>query len=126
MKGLLTYVLPKVVKTIAGLAVGAFVFYHFVQIYEWIYPQVEAAIHDHYDAIRYGVEQGNNAVTEWSWVALIQICNLVLPIETAFYALSLYVPAAVAISLMRLVFKVLDIWMKGVLALTAGLGGKKE
>lgn len=116
MKGIIAYILPKVVKVIAGVAVGLFVFNAFKRVYEPVYTKLMGVVADlsgyHIMAV-----SGMSSVLSYSWCDWVLLVNAVLPINELFSTLAFFFPMCVTIYTCRFVFRVLDTWMAGVLSI---------
>lgn len=115
MKGVLAYVLPKVVKAIGGVAVGMFVFLVFKSVYEPLYDrfinQISAisSFNDYQNMLASGLS--------YNWCDWVLLANAVLPLSELMVAFPLYFAITTTFRVCRFVFRVLDTWMAGVLAL---------
>lgn len=120
MKGLFAYVLPKVVKSVGGVVVGLFVFGVFKSVYERFYPKLEASLSG-FSSIS-GMASSNVVLTDavlqnFRW---FDVLNYILPISETINTLSLFVPAIVTVYVVKFVFRILDVWINGVLSIVKG------
>jgi len=113
--GVVAYVLPKVVKAFAGVVVGLFVFLTFKRIYEPIYVrlgEIEGTLL-YYNAM----QSAQASAVSYGWCEWFSLVNAVLPIDYLMNCFMLFLPTVVVIYTCRFVFRILDTWMSGVLAL---------
>ena len=119
MKGLFSYVLPKVVKSVGGVVVGLFVFGVFKSVYERYFPELESSLSG-FMSIRNMASNGG--ITEpilhsFRW---FDVLNYVLPIPETLNTLALFIPAIVTVYVVKFVFRILDVWINGVLSVVKG------
>lgn len=120
MKGLFAYVLPKLVKTVGGVVAGLFVFTAFKLIYEKYFPILQASLTSFSSVADQAFDGSTIAqmgLQDYRWFDLL---NYILPIPETINTLAYYVPAVVTVYVCKFVFRVLDVWMQGVLAITKG------
>lgn len=120
MKGLIAYVLPKVLKTIGGVAAGLFVFLAFKSVYEKYFPMLQAsltAFSSVADQALDGSTIAQMTLQDFRWFDLV---NYVMPIPETINALAYFIPAIVTVYVCKFVFRILDVWMNGVLSIVKG------
>ncbi len=119
MKGLLAYVLPKVLKVVGGVAVGIFVFTAFKTLYLKYFPMLQDSLNSFQPVVTAGMNPGigNGTFSRFSWFGFL---NFVLPIVETFNTLAVFVPTITTVYLVKFVFRIMDIWINGVTALVSG------
>ena len=119
MKGLFSYVLPKVVKAVGGVVVGLFVFGVFKSVYENYFPTLQASLTEFSVISDMASSSGisDTVLNSFRWFDLL---NYVLPIPETLNTLALFVPAIVTVYVVKFVFRILDVWMNGVLSVVKG------
>lgn len=115
MKGVLAYVLPKVVKVVGGVAVGVFVFLAFKSVYEPLYSRLINHISE--ISLLNDVQNASASHLSYNWCDWILLANAVLPLDDLMMMFPLYFSITTTFRVCRFVFRVLDTWMAGVLAL---------
>lgn len=119
MSGVLAYVLPKVIKTVSGVASGVFVFMAFKSVYEKYFPMLQSKLVE-FSSIANLARDGvisDATLKSFPWFDLV---NYVLPIPETINALAYFVPAIVTVYVVKFVFRILDVWINGVLSLVKG------
>jgi len=119
MNGVLAYVLPKVIKTVTGVAAGVFVFMAFKNVYEKYFPMLQSKLTEFSSITNLAMEGGisESTLNSFSWFDLV---NYVLPIPETINALAYFVPAVVTVYVVKFVFRILDVWINGVLSVVKG------
>ncbi len=119
MKGLFSYVLPKVVKSVGGVVVGLFVFGVFKSVYERYFPELESSLSGFRSISNMASNEGITApiLHSFRW---FDVLNYVLPIPETLNTLALFVPAVVTVYVVKFVFRILDVWINGVLSVVKG------
>lgn len=119
MKGLLAYTLPKVLKVVGGVAVGVFVFTAFKTLYLKYFPMLQDSLNSFLPVVTAGTNpQYSNFVL--SRVPLFHLLNFILPIVETFNTLAVFVPTITTVYLVKFVFRIMDSWINGVIALVSG------
>lgn len=119
MSGVVAYVLPKVIKTVTGVAAGLFVFTAFKNVYEKYFPILQSKLTDFSIIADRAMEGGisDSTLNSFRWFDLL---NYVLPISETINALAYFVPAIVTVYVVKFVFRILDVWINGVLSVVKG------
>lgn len=119
MKGLFSYVLPKVVKTVGGVVVGLFVFGVFKSVYERYFPILQDSLSAFSSVSDIAMTPGitESALLSYRWLAIF---NFVMPLGETINALGLFVPTIVTVYVVKFVFRILDVWINGVLSVVKG------
>ena len=119
MKGLFSYVLPKVVKSVGGVVVGLFVFGVFKSVYERYFPELQSSLSAFSSISNIAMRPGitDTALQSFRW---LDIVNAVLPIGETLNCLAVFVPAIVTVYVVKFVFRILDVWINGVLSVVKG------
>jgi len=119
IKGILAYVLPKVVKLIAGLAVGVFVWMAFKRLFEKYFPLLQDSLTS-FDPVVQNAVTDPNLYSSFMSVHWFDVINYVLPIVETFNVFAIFIPCVVTVYLVRGVFRLLDTWINGVTSLVSG------
>lgn len=119
MKGLLAYTLPKVLKVVGGVAVGVFVFTAFKTLYLKYFPMLQDSLNSFQPVVSAGKSAyvGDDILLRFSWFHFL---NFVLPIVETFNTLVVFVPTITTVYLVKFVFRIMDSWINGVIALVKG------
>ncbi|MDD4414888.1 MAG: hypothetical protein PHR14_10180 [Oscillospiraceae bacterium] len=119
MSGVLAYVLPKVIKTVSGVAAGVFVFMAFKNVYEKYFPMLQSKLTE-FSSISDVAMSGGISQADLQSVRWFDVVNYVLPIPETINCLAYFVPAIVTVYVVKFVFRILDVWINGVLSLVKG------
>jgi hypothetical protein len=120
MIGVFAYVMPKVVKTVGGVVAGRFVFSAFKLLYEKYFPILQAkltAFSSVADQALDGSTIAQMTLQDFRWFDLL---NYVLPIPETINTLAYFIPALVTVYVCKFVFRILNVWMNGVLSIVKG------
>ena len=119
MKGVLTYVLPKLIKTVGGVVVGVAVFTAFKHVYETYFPVMQTAL----DSFAPVVNKASGApVLQYGFTSMpwFHVLNYCLPVVETINVFAIFVPTVVSVYLVKFVFSILDKWINGVSSLVKG------
>ncbi len=119
MKGLFAYVLPKVLKVVGGVAVGVFVFTAFKTLYLKYFPMLQDSLNSFQPVVAAGMNSGisSRSFLRFEWFDFL---NFLLPIVETFNTLAIFVPTITTVYLVKFVFRIMDVWINGVIALVSG------
>ena len=119
MKGLVAYVMPKVLKVVGGVVVGVFVFTAFKGVYTKYFPMLQNSLTDFDMVVSAGMQSGvsNETLAGFMW---FDVFNFFLPIVETFNVFAVFMPTITTVYLVRFVFRILDVWINGVTALVSG------
>ena len=119
MKGLFAYVLPKVVKSVGGVVVGLFVFGVFKVVYEKYFPFLQDSL-TAFSSVSGSAFNGGISGATLQGFRWFDFLNYVLPITETLNTLAYFVPAIVTVYVVKFVFRILDVWINGVLSVVKG------